>query len=61
MFVLKEIAGKSIGFIQVEVFKTEHNSNFFYLQANNPQVIHILDYLDKALEKYKPVAVTAGI
>ncbi|MCI8621296.1 MAG: hypothetical protein HFJ50_06185 [Clostridia bacterium] len=50
---MNEITGKSIGFIQIEVFETEDNSNIFYLQANNPNVLHILNYLETSLENHK--------
>jgi hypothetical protein len=53
VFLLNEITGKSIGFIQIEVFETEDNSNIFYLQANNPNVLHILNYLETSLENHK--------
>ncbi|MCI8620780.1 MAG: hypothetical protein HFJ50_02985 [Clostridia bacterium] len=58
---MQEITGTSIGFIQVEVFKTENNLNFFYLQANNGKVLPVLDFLDSALEEYKPDAIYADI
>lgn len=51
---MNTISGKIIGNINVEVYQTSEGKNFFYLQANNKNVVHVLDFLDAKLTEFNP-------
>ena len=47
------IEGKIVGDIHVNVCETPQGATFYYLDADNKEVIHILDYLEDSLKKFK--------
>lgn len=53
MFFLNFLSGTSIGDIHITVYKTLDNKQFFYLKADNKDLLPVLDYLDKSLYSFK--------
>ena len=47
------LTGTSIGDIHITVFQTADNMQFFYLKADNKNLIPVLDYLDNSLADFK--------
>ncbi len=47
------LSGTSIGDIHITVYKTLDNKQFFYLKADNKDLLPVLDYLDKSLYYFK--------
>ena len=47
------LTGTSIGDIHITVYKTVDNKQFFYLKADNKNLIPVLDYLDNSLSYFK--------
>ncbi len=46
------ITGKVVGNIHITVCKSTDGKELFYLQANNKDVVHILDFLENELNNY---------
>ncbi len=46
------LSGEIIGNINVTVVKSSEGSNFFYLEADNKKVLHVLDYIENSLNNY---------
>lgn len=44
-----------IGNINITVYQTEENMQFFYLKAENKKLLPVLDYLDNSLSNFKRV------
>ncbi len=49
---MDNITGKNIGDIQVKVYKTPEGKKFFYIVADNEDVLPILDIIEDTLYKY---------
>ena len=49
---MKKITGELIGGIHVTVYKTPDGKRFFYLQADNKDVLPIVDILEDTLYWY---------
>ena len=47
------LSGKSIGDIHITVYKTPDNKQFFYLKADNENLLPILDLLNNSLDNFK--------
>lgn len=46
------IVGKVIGDIHVSVYKTPDGKTFFYIKADNEELLPILDIIEDLLYKY---------
>ena len=46
------ITGKSVGDIHVSVYKTSDGKIFFYINADNIEVLPILDIIEDTLKQY---------
>ena len=47
------LSGNVVGDIHITVFKTDDNKPFFYLEAENKNLIPVLDFLDNSLTNFK--------
>ena len=45
-------SGKIVGDIHINVCVTEEGNTFYYLNADNKNVVPVLDYITKMLSRY---------
>lgn len=44
---------KSIGNLHITVYQTDDNKQFFYINADNKDLLPVLNYLDNSLADFK--------
>lgn len=49
---MKNITGKIVGDIHVKVYKTSEGKDLFYLEADNKNVLPVLNFLENKLNNY---------
>ena len=47
------LSGNVIGDVHITVYQTTDNKQFFYLKADNKNVLPVLDFIDKSLTNFK--------
>ena len=47
------LSGNVVGDIHITVYETIDNKQFFYLKADNKNVLPVLDFIDKNLTNFK--------
>lgn len=50
---MNSLTGNLVGSINITVFETDNNKQFFYLEAENKNLIPVLDFLDNSLTDFK--------